>query len=339
MNEQEPSNQLQAAALSAAEMVADINLPAPIRKNALKAFDQLCAALVDIPIAYLEGFAQDKRAENEARASLIKESGRQIAEGIEVDPAYARAAATKFARKIVRERQSLDKISTIAADQLSQANTSTEAPQGGDSEIESDWINNFEQEAAQKSSEEMQQMFGKILAGEILKPGSFSIKAVKILGQLDHRTAQLFQLLCSATITQTVAGHIFDARVPAFKGNAASNALQAYGLNFDVLSTLQEYGLVISDLNSYMEYAACIARDGKVSLGIGYLDRHYGLVPTDPEATAPSQLRIHGVMLTKAGRELLRIVPRVENSRFTNDLIAYFKEKNFALTPIGGPAT
>jgi hypothetical protein len=39
------------------------NLPLPIRKNLFKALDQLCTAIIDIPVAYLEGKAAERRAE------------------------------------------------------------------------------------------------------------------------------------------------------------------------------------------------------------------------------------------------------------------------------------
>ena len=51
--------------------------------------------------------------------------------------------------------------------------------------ISEDWFNIFEKEASQKSSEEMQRRFAQVLAGEIEKPGSHSIKAVKALGDMD----------------------------------------------------------------------------------------------------------------------------------------------------------
>ncbi len=44
----------------ATEMMTGI--PAPVRKNAFKAFGQLCTAAVDIPVAYLEGRAKEIRA-------------------------------------------------------------------------------------------------------------------------------------------------------------------------------------------------------------------------------------------------------------------------------------
>lgn len=315
-------------------VISDVSLPAPVRRNALKAFDQLCAAVVDIPVAYLEGFVQAKRAENSARAELIKRSGDQIASAIEIDPAYARAAASKFAQKIVRERKSLDQVSAIAAAKLEQ--TSANAPESDGAEIpeiSEDWINSFESEAAQKSSAEMQEMFGSILAGEIQRPGSFSVRSVRILGLMDASAAKLFQRLCSMTISLQLHGQFFDARVASLGSNAASNGLAKYGLNFDSLNTLQEYGLVIADFNSYMDYRPAIASDNKVKIGLTHAGSLYGLVPKQ-ERPASADFRVHGVMLTKAGRELLRVVPVQPEPAYTTDMVAFFETQGFQIVPV-----
>lgn len=321
---------------TAVSLIHGAALPDPVKRNALKAFNQLCAAVVDIPVAYLEGFAQAKRAENAARADLIRQSGEKIKAGIEVDPAYARAAASRYAQKILRERRSLDEVSSIAASRLEHldhpdSTTSSE-------EISEDWINSFEQEAAQKSSTEMQEMFGSILAGEINTPGSFSIRAVKILGQMDKRAAILFQRLCSVAISLRVNSHFFDARVASLGGNAGSNALAKYTLSFDNLNTLQEYGLIISDLNSWMDYAPAIAHNGSVPLGFTYAGQMHALVPKD-EGKAPSEFKIHGVMLTKAGRELMTVVPVVEDAEYSKDLRSFFDKSGFTVALVQAAAT
>src|SRR5260370_30873449 len=44
------------------------------------------------------------------------------------------------------------------------------------SEIEDDWLNLFARLAEDKSSEELQALFGRILAGGIRRPGSFSLR-------------------------------------------------------------------------------------------------------------------------------------------------------------------
>lgn len=323
---------------TALSVISGVSLPAPVRRNALKAFDQLCAAAVDIPVAYLEGFAQTKRAENAARAELIRRSGDQIASALNVDAAYAQAAASKFAQKIVRERRSLDQVSAIAAAKLERSGpTDPERENDEVAEIDSDWINSFESEASQKSSAAMQEMFGSILAGEIQCPGSFSLRAVKILGQMDAAAAQLFQKLCSAAMSLQIHGHFLDVRVASLGGNAASNGLSKYGLSFDNLNTLQEYGLIISDFNSYMDYRPAIANDNKVAIGFTYAGALHAFVPKEPRP-ASAEFRVSGVMLTKAGRELLRVVPLVPEPEYTADMLAFFETQGFRVVPVGTAA-
>lgn len=55
-------------------------VPAPIRKNAWKAFGRLCTAAVEYPVALIEGVVAEKRAETRARVHLIDVSANQIAE-------------------------------------------------------------------------------------------------------------------------------------------------------------------------------------------------------------------------------------------------------------------
>ena len=54
----------------ATDLVGGVSLPAPIKRNLFKAFSRLSSAAVDIPIAYLEGKADERRAETEARVLL-----------------------------------------------------------------------------------------------------------------------------------------------------------------------------------------------------------------------------------------------------------------------------
>ena len=50
---------------------------------------------------------------------------------------------------------------------------------------------------ARKVLKEMQKYFARILCGEIQKPNSFSIKAVKMLGDMDKKSAESFAKFCS----------------------------------------------------------------------------------------------------------------------------------------------
>ena len=129
----------------------------------------------------------------------------------------------------------------------------------------------------------MRLLFGRILAGEIRKPGTYSIKTVKTLGELDQSAATLFKKLCSLCIVFEIPGgeHVLDIRVPSMGGNAASNVLRSYGLSFDQLNILHEYGLIIPDYNSWYDYKLCVVNENPlVTLPFRHQGRRWVLLPT-----------------------------------------------------------
>ena len=323
-----------------AEQVSDLagdlitGVPAPIRKNAFKAFAQLCTAAIDIPVAHLSGIAAEKRAETQARVKIINTGADQIANQMKVDPEYAQVAVKKYGQKIVREQINLDIISENAKQELLQSNTDANdnSDTSTNEEISEDWLNIFEKEAANKSSAEMRMLFGKILAGEISKPKSYSIRTIKIISQLDNRAATLFQTFCSLAISLQAGNHIIDGRIVSIGGNAGSNSLQKYGLSFDNLNILQEYGLIISDYNSYMGYSMCVAKNMKVSLPFMHQGKPFGLVLQDGKSVG--ELKLHGVALSNSGKELLNVVDTTPSNSYTNALSEYFKNMGLDMVEI-----
>jgi hypothetical protein len=309
-------------------------VPAPIRKNAFKAFAQLCTAAIDIPVAYLSGISAEKRAETQARIKIINTGADQIANQMKMDPEYAKVAVKKYGQKIIREQINLDIISENAKQELLQLNADANdsSDTNSNEEISEDWLNIFEKEAANKSSDEMRMLFGKILAGEISKPKSYSIKTIKIISQLDNRAATLFQTFCSLAVSLQEGNHITNGRVVSINGNAASNSLQKYGLSFANLNILQEYGLIISDYNSYMDYSMCVAKNMKVPFPFMHQEKPFGLILQDGKNVG--DLKLHGVALSNSGVELLNVVDTTPSSKYTNDLSEYFKKKGLDMVEI-----
>lgn len=248
---------------------------------------------------------------------------------MEVDPEYARIAVKKYGQKIVREQVNLDSIAEIAAEELRTDNQAEGEESIQTPDISEDWLNAFEREACNKSSGEMKLLFGKILAGEIRKPTSYSIRTIKLLSQLDNQAANVFHTLSSLASTLRAGDHIIDSRVISLSGNAASNSLQEYGLSFSALNTLQEYGLIISDYNSYMGYKPCIVDDNNsVSLPFQFQGKLFVLKRID--ASKPvGDFRVNGVALTKAGKELLDIVDIKPHPQYKEKLIEFFIARGF----------
>lgn len=307
-------------------------IPTYLHKNVANALHQLYTITIAYPAARVKNAIAEENTASQERQKLTKLAGKQIAAKMQTDEKYAQIAGEKFAQKILRERANLNRISEIAIEDLV-ANAKdepspheTETPQ-----LSQDWLNVFENEGAPLSSEEMQRLFGKILSGEIRKPGSYSIRTVRLMAQLDNTAAKLFVQLCSLATSLRIpnTGHIFDARVISM-GNAGMNTLAPFGLGFEQLNVLHEYGLIIPDYNSYRDYAVSIAHDGKVSLPLTYQNKSYALIPKSSIPASPT-FQVHGVALSQSGKELLRIVDVVPEQRYTDELTAFFDKQGFAL--------
>jgi hypothetical protein len=193
------------------------------------------------------------------------------------------------------------------------------------------------------TSEQMKRLFGKILAGEIRHPQSYSIKTVRLVAQLDNRAAELFRVICSLSVSlrlQTILSPnttatntiLLDARVVYLGSNAASNSLYSYGINFDSLNILNEYEFIIADYNSYMDYRpAIVLHPAGTPLPLTYQNVPWALVPKTPR-DGSQPLQLNGVGFSHVGRELLPIVETTPNEAYTAALQKFFDEQGLTLT-------
>ena len=315
-----------------------------------------------MPVGALVRISAEKRSESEARIRIREEITAQIVQQVKVDPEYALKAGHKFAEKIIREQLNLDKISAIAANELknSESNNPTDPDtsepnkeqstdstnqdinSGEEKTIDDYWLNIFATEARPVSTEEMQHRFGRVLAGEIEKPESYSIKAVKLLGELDQKTAALFKRLCSACVVFGFfripnSEHIIDAGVLSLGGSAGSNALSKYGLGFGQLNLLNEYDLIISNYNSWFKCNLYLLGGGKRAfLPFEHQGKYWNLLPLS-EQENDLELKLSGVVLSRVGRELFRIVDQDPMPEYTEDLRKFFAEQNLNMIEVNIP--
>lgn len=322
-------------ALTSSTEMALTGLPAPILQNALTALKRLSVAVTDIPIAWLEGKAQEIRATSNSRVFLSSQVGKQIGESLGVPPEFAEAAALKYAQKIVGKQVNLNKVAEHAVEDLQKEKSADSQEDTG--KLSEDWLNAFEVEAGNMSSEQMQRLFGRILAGEIRRPATFSMRTLKVIAQLDNKAARLFALLCSHAVSLVALPPlgVYDVRVLALGGNASSNALASFGLGFSELNLLQEYGLIITDFNSYMDYQAAVAVDRQLGAAMRFQGEWCCLKRSD--GAARTELRLTGVRLTAAGQELSSVVESEPVDSYKQKLTSYFNSLGYTVEPAPSP--
>lgn len=343
-----------------ADLISSLNLPIWIARNASKAFRQLCSAAVERPAAFFKGKASDSHAITAANTRITEAVTDQIIQQIKVPPEYAQIAVKKYVEKIIGEQINLDNISAIAADELKSiepdnpmsqnTNEPNQEAYGSEEKTISDvWLNIFETEARPQTTEEGQLLFGRILAGEIKNPGSYSTLSLKTLGELDQSIAVLFKRLCSACVvmefplTKHIAGmkgldpccdpkkNAIDMRVPSLGGDPGKNDLSKYGLGFPELNILNEYRLIISSYNSSYEYNLLLNKENVLPiLSFEHQRKDWILLPL-PEWDKSQGFKWSGVALSRVGRELFRIVDQEPMPEYTEDLMKFFAEQNLTM--------
>lgn len=313
-----------------------------LKKNIVISVGRLAMDITDLGSAYVQKHTRAIRAATSAQEMLTASAAKQIAKRMDVPPEYVKVATDKVFDRIVEKQSNLDGVVGHAMVELQSAPVLPAGHRDVEpEEISVDWLNVFEGQAQNASSEEMRRRFGRVLAGEIRRPGSFSFRALKIMGELDNRTAILFAKLCAIATACAHEGFSGYSDVRAFDlGNRAGyNGLAAYGLNFRALSELQEYGLVISDLHSSLNVGDCIAVDGKVANWLVFAGTPYGLVADEPHALRvqldlQDKLDFGGVAFTAAGRELFSIVEATPHEQYFQDFKAFLSTLRLSLDTV-----
>ena len=208
-----------------------------------------------------------------------------------------------------------------------------------DHEVDHDWTARFFNDVQDVSSEEMQKLWGKVLAGEVERPGSHPIRTLTVLKNLDKTVATLFRNLCSICVSIRPDGiHSMDTRVPSLGGDAADNALKDYGLDFGNLNVLNEHGLIIPNYNSWYDFRAPIGipllpSPGVVRIPFSFQGKYWLLVPSTLRDLG-KEFRLSGVKLTKSGEELSRIVDLEPADQYAQDLRGYFEKNKLKMAEV-----
>ena len=105
-----------------------------------------------------------------------------------------------------RRQRNIDFITISSMKELSDKDIHSDKP------IDEDWINRFFLNARDISDEHMQYVWGKILAGEIINPGSFSLRSIETIKNMNYIEAKVFQGLVQYAINVGECGYIIRSR-------------------------------------------------------------------------------------------------------------------------------
>lgn len=104
-----------------------------------------------------------------------------------------------------------------------------------DEPLDEDWRRRFFRYAEDVCAADMQQIWARVLAGEISTPRSYSLKALEVLRSLGSKEAELFRKICRLAFS--------DGTVPVPNGDI-NTGLKDLGIEYREILALRDFGLI-----------------------------------------------------------------------------------------------
>lgn len=275
MTDTEPSN-----SETWVSKIIEGGLPQILAGPAGNALSRLLGAVVDIPATYLHGLSQRAKDKTEARTYISQQIAKRVAEVAVDDPKIMDRALNSMLLRSYQAQKNKDGIAVVAIEDLQQ-----KPPSESSSGPSDNWMMKFERYAEDASSEDLQIMFGKLLAGEIRKPGSISPSTLHFVSMLDTETAQLIE-----------------------------RALSFYALNGACIIGFADNDFTISEI-SLLEQSGFWSPEKTLKIKIGH-DGNYGFnVGVEGMGVAitgnpGAEMSFDTALVSRAGKDIAKIVKK-----------------------------
>lgn len=109
-------------------------------------------------------------------------------------------------------------------------------------DVDDDWLYSWRKNASRTSTEELQFLWGRILAGEIASPGTFSIRTLEFIKNLSKREAELITMLGKYVLNGKIIRDGQSYKIQEFKSE--KDYIETQGLSLDLLLTLRDLGVL-----------------------------------------------------------------------------------------------
>lgn len=205
---------------------------------------------------------------------------------------YLETINERLVAKEIKRQKNIENVVTVAGNILQTEKTVSEEP------VNEDWATRFFDIAQDVSDDEMQNLWGQILAGEIKHPQSYSLRTLEILRNMTKDEAEIFQKVAQFALLQG------DAFI-----YSSNDVLNKLGVPYSSIAKLVEIGLLQS--GDFVSRNYFSDKTKKVVHGIIYGNL---VVLVNQKANAP-KISFKIRLFTTPGKELLKLVnikPNIE---------------------------
>lgn len=201
-----------------------------------------------------------------------------------------------------RRQQNIESVTSFAASELANEET---VP---DETPDQDWITRFFSFAQDISTEQMQHLWGRILAGEISKPGTYSLKALNLVRDFKQEDAEQVERVAKLAFRWNKV-----CFVPNHNQNWLANQREVFQGTFFMLGELE----IMYPTELFLR----IFRDSYVKTEV-FTAGECAIVVDRGQIKGKIQLPVW--KFTRIGQEMLNLIPNKRDKEFTAQFATYF---------------
>ena len=261
--------------------------------NVTLGLDKLVETIANATGLTALGTIMNARGEAKAQAYLAKMKAETDAE-VEILRLQGQEKVAQYV--LARNIQKVDNVEEIvsrAKQQFARDEQVSKEP------VAKDWITRFLDIAEEISDKDLQDIWGRILAGEIKKPRSYSLRTLEVMRNMSKDEA----LLIMKASTYQIALDLIST--------------EPFALSLMDLMSLVDIGVVCGET---LIRTMTVPANGKISF---VLNRKAQI---NVYATTGTKIQFKGYKLTKAGQELFTLIQEHDYDKFYTDLSGVIKK-------------
>jgi len=242
-----------------------------------------------------------RTARAEADAAMVKAKS-----DIEVKELEERAFKRVKARE-ARRQENLEVILGEATQNL--------PPQVGTQTLDEDWVAEFTNACQDICDKKMQQLWSRVLSGEFVSPGQYSLRTLATIKLLSKRDAEMFTSLCSY-LWKTGDGYVY------FRTHETDSFLTNFGFPYRYFLHLGSLGLLVPDKSLVVEFGEMPS--SRMNIVFHYHGEPYAFKTENPFV----KHQVPCISLTDIGNELVSLCTSKPSDGYLEALIESFKVRH-----------
>lgn len=209
--------------------------------------------------------------------------------------------------EMVQQQQNLEAMLEHALEELKEVKNISDEP------VDEDFVDRLVENAKRANKKELQYLWGKILAREIIKPGSFSMRTLEVVKNLSKKDFDIFLRVSKCMIGDDYYTFLL----------AAPSYLEKFEAPYADILLLSECGLINSSIHTWVVEVNDIEHNA--------LYNKDKIVLFRKKIAGSIELKISNYGLTKVGIELYKLLDTDSNEECFKGYINYIARKNTEL--------